>query len=701
MKGITLSINKKLTEELRNEKGKDYINSISRDGWERLEVDPFSLTSTFFSSQGQYFAEMFDYTKGKDHTNTDFSTISAIVLDYDAKGNSSLSSKEADDLIKAMNFKAYLVGGSSYDPLNRDSFRVVLPLEEPIHAIELHTIINSISKSRTAFANGLDTTAEAMRFWQPSCSKLFSTNGATELLSVRGIEKYFNVKIIEKIESIDYTKSKSQETKVVNGLDEIIIKTETSSFELSTVSLKVGDKIQCLCPECGENPNRGNRGKHNAFVSVNNSGSYYLYCSSENKTIWFEPDVELVTKPYYVLGKSVYKVSIEDHKIWVNDIGEKNFYILSDVKGSKQMEDKFYRHLVLNKFIDSHFKIEYLHSAEWKNEEFEREGNILRLKIPAIPVQIADNQFIEDILEEWFGNNKEFVKKWWASYCYTNYVKLPTLLLTGKRSTGKNTFVEMVMKSFPNSAATPIDVEARFNPYVEKKLIFLDEHLESGMKQYKLFKQLSGSEYMQMEKKFADPVQVRNNLNIIIASNDPTPLWLKKSEMPSDEIRNQFFAWEFPPLKANKMDAQLKTKLEERIGHYIRTELLSVFNSIKGDMKNYRYAIPVPITDVLKSMYDCSVSPIEEAADEFIYYWETELGTNKKELQTKEIKKWCKDNHVNSTELTKELKERKFIGSEQQQRRVNKIDRYRYYEILKPVQTILTDSYGELKNDKQ
>ena len=203
-----------------------------------------------------------------------------------------------------------------------------------------------------------------------------------------------------------------------------------------------------------------------------------------------------------------------------------------------------------------------------------------------------------------------------------------------------------------------------------------------------------------MEKKFADPVQVRNNLNIIIASNDPTPLWLKRSELPPDEIRNQFFAWEFPTLQANKMDAGLKSKLEARIGHYIRTELLSVFESSKGDMANYRYAIPVPITDTLKNMYDCSISPNEANADEFIYYWESELGTSKKELQPKEIKKWCEDNHVNTTWLTKELKERKWIGSQLQQRR-DKYERYRFYEIVNPVQKISTENEGEILNDKQ
>ncbi len=203
-----------------------------------------------------------------------------------------------------------------------------------------------------------------------------------------------------------------------------------------------------------------------------------------------------------------------------------------------------------------------------------------------------------------------------------------------------------------------------------------------------------------MEKKYENSVEVRNNLNIIIASNDPTPLWLKKSEMPSDEIRNQFFAWEFPQLKAGKMDAGLKKKLEERIGHYIRTELLSVFESSKGDMANYRYAIPVPITKVLENMYDCSISPNEANADEFIYYWESQLGTNKQELKPSDIKKWCEDNHVNSTWLTKELKERKWIGSQLQQRR-DKLFRYRSYEILNPVQTISTENEGELQNDKQ
>ncbi|MCA0390083.1 MAG: DUF5906 domain-containing protein [Bacteroidetes bacterium] len=695
MKGktISISINKNLTEKIRKQKGKEYINSISRDGWEPLTVDPFNLTGDFFSSCAQYFAELFDYSKGKDHLNTDFSSISAIVLDYDAK-DGSITSKEADELIKNMNFKAYLVGGSSYDPLVKDSFRIIFPLEKQIGGMELSEIINLIAKSKTPFAKGLDPTAGTMRFWQPASSALYSTNEATELLSIERIEKYFNIPVVRKLDEIDYSKAKRQETKLLDGIVDITLEASSGEFKLGELSLKEGQKKQCFCPDCGNNPGRSNKGKNNAFISVNSKGAYYLYCSSESKTIWFEPNVELATEPYYVLGKAVYEVSVEDHKIWVTEVRDKIFFIRAKVANNKDLEDKFFAHIVNNKFISTSFKVEYLHSAEWEKEEFEREGNTLRLKIPAIPVQTQDNQFIENVLDEWFGNYKDFIKEWWASYCYTNFVKLPTLLLTGKRSTGKNTFVEMVMKSFPNSVATPIDLDARFNPYVERKLIFLDEHLESGVKQYKLLKQLSGSDFLQMEKKFADPVQVRNNLNVIIASNDSTPIWLKRNEVPADEIRNQFFAWEFPTLPSNKMDAQLKEKLEERIGHYIRTELLEVFNSIKGNMKNFRYAIPVPITDPLKEMYNRSVSPNEEAADEFIEEWENSLIGFKKEVRPSEIKKWCKDNSVNSTWLIKELKERKWMSSELQQKRDHG-KQYRSYEILDPVNNKLNNQGGK------
>ena len=55
-----------------------------------------------------------------------------------------------------------------------------------------------------------------------------------------------------------------------------------------------------------------------------------------------------------------------------------------------------------------------------------------------------DNDFIEEYLDDRFGTHKTFIKEWLAVYCYTNYQKLPTLILTGYCGSGKTTFAEII-----------------------------------------------------------------------------------------------------------------------------------------------------------------------------------------------------------------------------------------------------------------
>jgi phage/plasmid-associated DNA primase len=59
------------------------------------------------------------------------------------------------------------------------------------------------------------------------------------------------------------------------------------------------------------------------------------------------------------------------------------------------------------------------------------------------------NFLIEEYLDERFGQYKDFIKQWLAVFCYTNYKKLPHLILKGKRGTGKSTFSDIVSDIFP------------------------------------------------------------------------------------------------------------------------------------------------------------------------------------------------------------------------------------------------------------
>jgi len=105
---------------------------------------------------------------------------------------------------------------------------------------------------------------------------------------------------------------------------------------------------------------------------------------------------------------------------------------------------------------------------------------------------------------------------------------------------------------------------------------------------------------------------VKNNVNIILISNEMIPLYVEKTEEPSDPTNNQFFVWEFQQLNTT-VDGTFRQKLKERLGYYIRTELKNVFDGINN---NYtRYGIEVPITDYEKELFDNNTTNIEAQAD--------------------------------------------------------------------------------------
>jgi uncharacterized protein (DUF1015 family) len=82
--------------------------------------------------------------------------------------------------------------------------------------------------------------------------------------------------------------------------------------------------------------------------------------------------------------------------------------------------------------------------------------------------------------------------------------------------------------------------------------------------------------------------------------------------MPTDQTNNQFFVWEFQKLNSLP-DGTFRNKLKERLGHYIRTELKTIFNGIN---KNYtRYGIQVPITTYETELFENNTTNIETQAD--------------------------------------------------------------------------------------
>ena len=182
---------------------------------------------------------------------------------------------------------------------------------------------------------------------------------------------------------------------------------------------------------------------------------------------------------------------------------------------------------------------------------------------------------------------------------------------------------------------------------------------------------------------------VKNNLNIILISNEMIPLYVEKTEKPADPTNNQFFVWEF--LSLNKtIDGIFGQKLRERLGNYIRTELKTVFSGIN---KNYtRYGISVPITKYEEQLFDNNTTNIEAQADlvlEKIANRNDTFMPNEDEYDLYEagyiayslIEEFA-SGPVHPNAIIKNLKKRKIIEQAMVRKQVNK-KKYSSYKIKK------------------
>jgi len=331
--------------------------------------------------------------------------------------------------------------------------------------------------------------------------------------------------------------------------------------------------------------------------------------------------IEEKCRNFWSLGPSVWEAGMVSDVFSLEKINERKFYVKVGVD-TKDKSD-YYEYMVKNKHLHRLNLINNIGAVTLNKSSYDinqEEGNIT-VRIKAIAVNQEDNEFIENYLGKVFGNYKSFIKEWLAVYVYTNYKKLPTIILTGDRGVGKNTFAEAIQAIFPTLSETAKDLEGNFNGFAEKKLLIIDESASNGKVQYQMLKKFSGQKFMEVNHKYLRQYQVQNNLNIILLSNDESPIYVERDEMPTDECNNQFFVYRLQSHKS--FDPDLQQKLIDRMGHYIRTELKAVYESLNHD--GFRYSIAVPITDEEKKLFCNSVSDLEQDADSVIEYIENQM----------------------------------------------------------------------------
>jgi hypothetical protein len=248
-----------------------------------------------------------------------------------------------------------------------------------------------------------------------------------------------------------------------------------------------------------------------------------------------------------------------------------------------------------------------------------QDDDMINILVAPVKTQIKDNDYINDYISNTFQEYAAFIKQWMAVYAFTNHRRLPLLVLGGATSSGKSTFAEFLGELYPTLSMQWNGKQENFSPQSEQKLLIIDENEGTGsVKQYKALKHYLGAEWLTVNLKYRQAYVVRNNINLVVASNAAIPIFVQPEEMDENPARNKFFVYEFT--RPDKVNANIKYELQERIGYYIKTELKEIYEAIRADMPKYRFAVPVPVTEELRGLSTANESTDVTLFVELIYH---------------------------------------------------------------------------------
>lgn len=246
--------------------------------------------------------------------------------------------------------------------------------------------------------------------------------------------------------------------------------------------------------------------------------------------------------------------------------------------------------------------------------------------IPLIKRNKANNELINRYMKLTFKDDLDAIMDYVSLFTFENRYEIsrPSLLLSGDRSTGKNTFLESLMGQIYYGVSQEITFGDNFTEWMDAKLAYIGEITEGTHRTDVLWdwsKRITGQGINKVNTKNKSKVEMSNGIYFVMLTNEIKPFHIKDPIV--DESQNQMLVVK---MIAN---SESKKKVEEmlleinklgyygfmdffkdHLGHWVYTDLFEHYKKLKIRIKErpYRYGMPVPITKGLKEIIQLSVS---------------------------------------------------------------------------------------------